>query len=160
MLKSPSLPARVTVFALLAAVFMLPAMTGCGGYTMRGKVIEGFTPGIYTIDASDSRLNSRGVSEVRIVVYRDPGRLSQELVASGVSGPDGSFAIPLDAFGAGWMEETWMIQTSRRGYRNVETIMKLPSNTEKRPLLIVVNEGHADDLPQQEDLWREAEKYR
>jgi hypothetical protein len=148
------------VLAVLTSIIVLPLLAGCGGYALRGKVIQSGTSAVTIIDRHDDRLDQRGVGDVQIRVYRDPGRLSQELVASGVSRPDGTFEIPIREFGAGWMDEQWMIRTHRHGYSNAETVLRLPGNTNRRPVLIMLREGDAAPLREREDLMQEMERYR
>jgi hypothetical protein len=149
------------VLAVLLLASVLPTLIGCGGgYALRGKVTESSISAITVVDRTDSSMDGRGVSDVQIRVYRDPGRLSQELVASGVSRPDGTFEIPISAFGAGWMDEEWLIRTFRHGYSNAEVVMRLPGNTNRRPVLIMLRQGEATPLREREDLLQEMERYR
>jgi len=149
------------LFAAVVLIMPIVLLSGCGGgYVLRGKVIESNTNAITTVDRKDSRMDQQGLGNVQIRVYRDPGRLSQELAASGVSGPDGTFAIPINAFGAGWMDESWLIQTYRDGYSNAETIKRLPGNTNRRPVLIMLRRGDATPFRQREDLLEEMERFR
>lgn len=134
---------------------------GCGeGYVLRGKVIENGGSAITAVDREDSRMDQPGVADVQIRVYRDPGRLSQELAATGVSRPDGRFELPISAFGAGWMDEQWLIQTYRDGYSNAETVLRLPGNTNRRPVLIMLRRGEATRPSDRDDLMQELERYR
>jgi len=148
------------VFAA-AGLAGIALLGGCSsGYALRGKVVEGGISTIAAVDRADDRLAEQGVGDVQIRVYRDPGRLSQELAATGVSHADGSFEIAISAFGAGWMDEEWLIQTYREGYANAETVMRLPGDTVRRPVLIQLRRGAASPMRGREDLMEEIERYR
>src|SRR5690554_7412722 len=100
----------VILCALALAWFALLGGCESAGYTLKGKVISGGFTDIEVVDGDDSRFDGPGVADARILIHRDPGTLKQELIATGRSGSDGTFAIPISAFGAGWMDETWLIQ--------------------------------------------------
>lgn len=142
-------------FIVLFATFVL---AGCGGYTLRGKVVRGSFNNIMVVQPDDEQLQQIGVGNVRIFVHRDPDRLNRELVATGVSGSDGTFNIPVGAFGAGWMTESWMIQAEGRGYHTVEQVIALPGSDER--LIITVMPGRSTPLQQQENLWEQYEEFR
>jgi hypothetical protein len=146
-------------FALLSLVLMIAAAvtSGCGaGYVLRGQVIESGYSAMHVVGV-DEELGA-GVEGVRINLYRDPGRLNQELVASGTSRADGTFEIPVAAFGAGWMDEVWMIETQRSGYGNADSIMRLPGVRQR--LVITLAPGRAAPWSQDDDVMREFERYR
>lgn len=150
---------RIVVFMFTLA-FASVCMTGCGTYTLHGKVVEGFDTGILVVSADDARLGETGVRQVRITIHRDPGSLAQSIVATGSSGPDGTFAIELPAFGAGWMDEVWLIETSRPDYRNVNQTIRLPASSKRNRLLITVAPGRAAPGGQRDDLMEEFRRYR
>lgn len=145
-----------TIFSVTA--LMLALLGGCGSYTLRGKVIEGFGSGVFVVSADDPRLNEPGVEQVRISIHRDPGSLAQSMIATDASGPDGSFAIELPAFGAGWMDERWLVESMRRDYQNASETVRLPSSRQR--LLIVVSPGRAVPSQHRDDLWEEYRRYR
>lgn len=148
------------LLSIIALAFMSGLLSACGSYTLRGKVVEGFDSGIYVVSANYPRLGEPGVRQVRISVHRDPGSLAQTVIASDSSGPDGTFAIELPAFGAGWMDERWLIQTSRPDYRNASETVRLPANTNRNRLLIIVAPGRAVPAEQRDDLWEEYRRFR
>ena len=144
-----------SVFITLMSAFFL---TGCGGYTLRGQVVRGSFNNIMVVESANEHLQQTGVGNVRILVHRDPDRLNRELVATGVSGADGTFNIPIGAFGAGWMSERWMIQAEGRGYHTIEQMIALPGSDER--LIITVMPGRSTPLQDQEDLWEQYEQFR
>ncbi len=144
----------------LISVMLVIALSGCGGYVLRGKVVRGITTDAYLVSADDSRLNDEGVSDVKIVVWRDPNRLNRQRVADGRSGPDGSFTIPIREFGAGWMEEQWMIEIFRTGYQTGSATMTLPGSPSKTPLIVTIAPGPSSPLQAPDPLMDQYERYR
>ena len=144
---------------MLPALFCLWAggLWGCGAYMLEGRAVEGPVSQMTFVDADDDRLEGHGVSNVRITVERDAGRLSAQRVASGVSDSSGRFSIPLDVFGAGWMEEQWGIQATLPGFEAATTVQRLPPKG--RRLLILLAPGFSPD-PREEDLMEFYERYR
>ncbi len=152
-----------TMFRIICTVLafaFVTALCGCGPYTLRGKVIEGFDNAVLIVPVDDPRLDEPGIREARIQVYRDPERLARELIASDSTASDGAFAIELSAFGAGWMDEQWQIDVSRSGFRNSSEVIRLPSNSNRSRMLIILAPGRATPTQQPDNLWEEYERYR
>lgn len=132
---------------------------------LRGRVVEGPGAGMSLVSADDPQMHAAGsgaypgIAGAHVAVTRDPGRGSRQLVGEAASAADGSFAIPIDAFGAGWMEEEWLLQAWARGYRTVEHVTPLPLNGGTR-LLIVLTPGAAIEPRRPEDLMKEADRFR
>ncbi len=142
--------------ALAAAVLL----TGCG-YTLHGRVVEAGWSGMVIAPSAKEAAAGQGVPGVRIAIYRDPGRLSQELIATGTSADDGTFAISLPgAFGAGWMEEVWLIQASRRGFTSIEETIALPLSSASRPLIINIMPGRSTPFAAPDDFHRDIERFQ
>lgn len=143
-----------------AAVALLVMLGGCGsaGYTLTGKVVRGAFTDIEVVSKDDPHLDDAGVGDVRILIHRDPNTLKQELITTGRSRPDGTFEIPISAFVAGWMDETWLIQVERGGYLSGDNIIRLPGMGKR--LLITLAEGTSVPHQQKENLWDEYEKYK
>jgi len=144
----------------LIALMLLIPLTGCGGYVLRGKVVRGITTDAYLVSADDTRLNDEGVGDVKIVIWRDPERLNRKRVADGRSGPDGSFTIPIREFGAGWMEEQWMIEVFRTGYQTGSAMLALPGSPSKTPLIVTVAPGPSSPLQSPDPLLDQYDRYR
>lgn len=147
----------VLVFA--AAAMLLTLLSGCAaGYTLKGKVVRGGFTEIEIVSSDDEDFDEAGVADVRIMIHRDPNTLKQALIATGKSKSDGTFSIAVDAFGAGWMEETWLIQVERGGYLSGNDIIRLPGMGQR--LLITVSEGTSVPHQQRENLWQQYEQYK
>lgn len=148
---------RAITLMLLLPVCLAPS--GCAGYVLHGQAVHGSYSHISVSDGRQDQ-NAQGVGGVRIAVYRDPGRLSQKLIATGTSEPDGTFAIPLPAFGAGWMEEEWMIQATRNGFQSAEGIFPLPLNSRSRPIRVMLSPGTSIPFEHRDDYLRDLERFQ
>lgn len=157
MLKVTVLLQSCLWIAFLAAG--LVAMSGCGGYTLRGKVIRGTASSIEVVHEVDPRLKQPGIANLEVRVVRDPSTLNRHVAGQSRTDGEGAFATYLSGFGAGWMEEQWLIQTSMSGYQNAEQIMKLPPKGSQWRLLITVTPGAATPVDT-ESLTDEADKYK
>lgn len=165
MILTDRMPFRVLVAALL--VSMLVA-AGCGAHRVEGRVVEGDFDFITVVDGGDSRLAAPGIGSTRITFTRDPGRLNAQQAGSGVSDPEGSFDIEIDAFGAGWMSEEWLVRAVRSRFGFAEGQVRLPKPHRGEQLLITIRRaspeevldferrpsGRGEDLYREADLWR------
>lgn len=149
--------AGVVLMALLAG--------GCASYELRGKVIEGHSPGARVVEADDPRLDEPGVGGAAVDVTLDPGRLQAKRIGSGMSDDDGTFALEIDEFGAGFLEHRVEVRGEARGRRVGRGEMILPGSG-KRVLVVVPTTagGGEDDEPDQpgdflEETMRSAEPY-
>lgn len=150
---------RAITLTLLLAL-MTFALAGCG-YTLHGRVVEGHWSHMTVGDSPQDTAAGSGVRGAQISVYRDPGKLSQKLVASGTSSADGTFAIPLrEAFGAGWLEEVWLVQASRQGYTSAEDHITLPIVSANKPLIIILTPGRSAPFAAPDDYHRDLERFR
>ncbi len=148
---------RILCVCVLAALVTMA--TGCsGGYTLSGKVIKGAYTDLEIVSGDDTRFSETGVGEVKILIHRDPLDLNRSLSATGKSHSDGTFEVPIDAFGAGWMDESWLIQVERNGYRSGEMILRLPTGGKR--LLVTMSQGQSTQHEPREDLWEQYEKYK
>ena len=124
---------------VVTLLFSVLLTTGCSRYVLRGRVVEGGGAGVMAVSPDDPRLAQPGVPNVEIRVFRNHRRPNPELAVSGVTDVDGSFSLPIEAFGAGWMEETWLIRARRAGYGDAEATISLPS--EDGRVLILLGPG-------------------
>lgn len=142
----------------LSLVLVLAALVGCSGYTLQGRVVEGMSPAMLFVPADDEQLGEPGVPNVRIAVYRDPDRLSRKEVANGYSRVDGRFEIPIGEFGAGWMDEQWMVVAWRENYETVEGRLDLLRS--KGELLVVLRPGRSIAPAPASDIDQIYERYK
>ena len=150
-------PAR-TWWGLLLA-FWVVSGAGCSAYVLQGRVIEGVSSEMTFVGADDPRLWDTTVGNVRITVHRDPDRLSRRLVATDVSDARGRFVISLQEFGAGWMQEQWLIRASKTGFQTAVSMPRLNQGMKDMRLLIILAPGASQD-PREEDLIEESRRYR
>lgn len=155
---------RRTARSILAALFALPliaALTGCESYSMRGHVIRGDASYIEIVDADDERLDDRGIPGVRVGAHMDPGRLNREFLGSSTTDQNGSFELPIDEFGAGFLEYDISVVAYKKGYLGAEQFFVMPPK-EKR-VLVILAPGNDPDPPSfqdRESLFEEADRYR
>lgn len=143
---------RLAAGCLLAAAAVCGAIAGCA-YRVEGKVVAGDADFVTIVDADDPRLAMPGVDGARIAFIRDPQRLDRRLAANGVSGAEGEISIPIDAFGAGWLEEQWLVQAIRRDRGAAEGMVRLPRGRDR--LLIMLGSASPQELRDIERSWRE-----
>lgn len=171
---SQSLRSLAIVLTLACVVV---ASTGCGGYTLRGRVIQGTTPSVEIVHQMDARLRSpagggpvsspnqtalmpegAGVGNVEVTLYRDPNTPNQRLADRIRSSGEGNFTLHLGGFGAGWMEEKWQVVSMNTGYANTVNTLKLPVNPDKFRLLITIAPGTA--TPPEQDVMEQFDQFK
>ena len=134
--------------------------TGCSSYVIKGTVIPGAVSDMTFVESNDSRLREPPVSNVRITVQRDPNDLSRQMVGTDVSDAHGRFVITLDEFGAGWMDEVWLIRATKGGFKNTTSMQRLDADKRHQRLLIIMAPGLSSVPQDQEDLMEEFREYR
>lgn len=149
--------ARMARFmACLAAI----ALGGCA-YRLDGKVVDGF--GSATVGrADDADARKGGIGGASVELIRDSGTMNRTVAARAVSGPDGRFTLDVQGFGAGWMEERWMLRVRRSGCENVESEVTLPPSTSGRLLIVTMARGKSTPFRDPENagsIMDEARRY-
>ena len=141
----------------LIAVAWLATAGGCQTYVIEGTVVQGPFGEMTFVRPDDPRLNDPPIANVRVTVDRDPDSLSRRQVGTRITDAKGWFEIPVGEFGAGWMDEQWLLVAFKNGYQTLSTTQRLPRGSERR-LLIIMTPGHAEDSPED---WREQyERFR
>ncbi len=136
-------------------------LTGCGdGYVMRGKVLPGYQTAAHVVSSEDPRFETEGTPGVQIYVVRDHNSLRRARVAQGTSGRDGVFEFRISEFGAGWMDETWLIQIHGQGVVTGESIIRLPDGGDGETLLVTVESGQSSPIQEREDLLKQIDTYK
>ncbi len=148
---------QLRVLNRLVLVGLLGGFSGCGGYVLKGRVVEGVGGDMTFVAPDDLHLAEPGLADARITLERDPGRLSAHVAASGLSDLDGRFAVALDAFGAGWMDERWRIEATKLGFARTSRLQRLDSATRDRRLLIILAPGYSEP---REDLLQQLQRFR
>ena len=101
-------------------------LVGCTGYTLQGRVLSGPVTAVRVVDADDPRLEDPGLAGAVIDLTLDPGSLARISVPPSIAGSDGSFAIPIDQFGAGLLEYDVSIVVRCEGHESAAQVLRLP----------------------------------
>lgn len=145
-------PTRRTgaMFLLLLVI----VLTGCESYQMRGVVIEGAVSSMVVVDQDDPRLTRGfGMPMAAIEVSLDPDRLSRKSLPRALSEVDGTFAVPVDEPGAGFLEYDVRVVVRRNGYNTATADIRLPGP--KQRLLVTLVGGEDTYQPEPPDLMEE-----
>ena len=135
-------------------------LAGCQSYVLKGKVTRGSLSTMSLVEPDDPRLAEPGVQNVQIAVHRDPGRLAIRLAGRSLSNARGAFAVELDEFGAGWMDEEWLVIATRRGFETAQLQLRIPSRKDPRRLLIILAPGISEVPDLRDDLIEQYERFR
>lgn len=131
----------------LVLLGLLPA--GCNSYQLRGVVVEGAVSAIMIVDKTDPRLaDGDGLPMAVIDVALDPDRLSREPLPRGISNVDGSFAIPVDKPGAGYLEYDVRVLVRRSGYNTAVQDLRIPGPNKRLLVTLVNGEDHYRPEPE------------
>lgn len=158
----PSLRQVRTFVGMLGAVATLLS-AGCNSYTLRGKVVRGETSSVELVHEMDPRIKPQtagGVPHVEVRVYRDPKTMNKHMSGRERTGTDGNFSIGLGDFGAGWMQEEWLVQAALYGFENAELLTKLPSKNSKTRLLITLAPGTFIPPEESSDYMQDYEQFK
>lgn len=120
--------------ALCSACAFLCA--SCSTYQLKGKVVEGEISYIAVVEADDPRLTGPGIHATRIELWNDPTRLNRELIGEVMSDQSGSFSIPVEEIGAGFLMYDVGVKTDRPEYVPAELNFRLPPK-EQRILIML-----------------------
>ncbi len=141
----------------LIPVACLAAAGGCQTYVIQGTVVQGPFGDMAFVRPDDPRLDDPPIANVRVTVDRDPDSLARRQVGTRITDARGRFEIPVGEFGAGWMDEQWLLRAFKNGYQTVSTTRRLPRGSDRR-LLIIMTPGHSEAAP--DDLQEQYERFR
>lgn len=142
---------------LIACGLTAVLLTGCGGGTiLRGKVVSGPQSMVMVVPGDDPRLAGPGIDGVTVALTLDPRSLGRKPLGDGVSYGDGTFAIPINEFGAGLLEYEIGVLARIEGREHAEGFFKLPPGGQR--VLIVMAKG-ADTYREFEDPRSEIKRY-
>ena len=136
---------------LLLACFGL-VLTGCGGYALQGRVIEGPQPAVLVVSKNDSRLKQPGIGGASLMLTIDPDSLNAKMLPMDMADDQGWFATPVDVTGAGLLEYDVQVVCRAAGYTAAARTLPLPAGHKR--LLIVLPAG-ADRYKPQGDILQE-----
>jgi hypothetical protein len=139
---------------LILAALLAVSIAGCGeGYMLRGRVIRSETSYVALVDPSDPRLDDdtvQGIPGVTLHLQMDPGKLNRETITRDVSAPDGSFALRVPNFGAGWMEYDVGLFARKPGLTPAQHFFRLPPDSKR--VIIMMAPGHDQSLGEDLDM--------
>jgi hypothetical protein len=145
-------------WALCLAV--LATAAGCSTFVIKGNVIAGATSDMSFVPPGDLRLREPPLTNVRITVQRDPDSLSRHMVGTDLSDAHGQFVISLDEFGAGWMDEKWLIRATKPGFKTATAMPRFEPGTKKMRLLVIMAPGHSSAPREDDDLMEQYRQHR
>jgi hypothetical protein len=137
---------------------MVCLLSGCGGYVLRGKVVEGPEPGVRVVSANDREMERPGIGGARVEVVVDPMSLGRRVVEPVETDSSGEFAVPIEEFGAGSLEYEASVVARRGGFRHVAELIALPGGD--RRVLIVLTPGTDGYRPPDDPLGESREFLR
>jgi hypothetical protein len=140
----------------LGLIVWLTLAAGCGQYVLEGKVVEGDASAVQAVPPDDPRLEKPGLGQAQIVLTLDPQSLGRERIASSTVQPDGSFAIPVDVFGAGFLEHEFGARARLDGYNAAYDVFMLPGGNQK--LLITLAPGR-DTYDEPDEALEESKRF-
>lgn len=141
--------------AILGLMGLATVLLGCGGTTLRGKVVQGQASSIAFVADDDVRLLSTGVSQTRLTLTLDPGSLGSKILANIVCQPDGTFEVPVKEFGTGLLEYEFELLARSDGYDSAQDRFRWPGN---KHILVTLRRG-ADRYRPEGDPLKEARPY-
>lgn len=130
----------MTRFALfLLACLSTLTLGACSAHQVRGVVVVGQQSSVQLVHKSDPRLEGEPVAGANISAIIDPQSLDRSRLPAVLSDPLGAFAIPVDEFGAGWLDYELGILARRDSFAPAEGFVKLPGGDTR--VLIVLAPG-------------------
>lgn len=152
----------LTACRMLIGLMMIACLgvaSGCG-YSLRGKVVQGPVSGVEIVHETDQRLDGPGLANTEVLVRRDPESLRPHLVGQARTNSAGEFTMRIAEFGAGWMQELWLVQSTLSGHQNAHQLIKLPGKSSRSRLLITLAPGTATPVDQKGDYMQDFEQFR
>jgi hypothetical protein len=130
-------------WSLMLVLIAGAALSGCSAYALRGRVVEGSTPGIIVLKQNDPRLQGFGLPGARIQATLDPEAMRPIAIPPTITDGQGWFEMPIDQTGAGFLEYEIRLIAHLAGHQTAIDTFKLPGGD--RRILIVLAPG--DDGP-------------
>jgi len=156
-------PRMATCLFSALALIIVPLLTGCGSYTIKGRVIRGPAPAIQLVSSSDRRLketNGTG-SGAAVAAILEPDTPTERVdLGTYITDEQGWFEIPVNAFGSGFLEYEAMFIAQRDGNQGAMQTLDLPRRGQR--VLITLPLG-ANNVKRPErfidDVFKDAEPY-
>jgi len=143
----------------LIALALATTLAGCADYRLRGRVVAGDASYITVVSADDPALaEGRGLPGATVTITTDPERISREQAGTGVSGPDGAFAVEFTEPGGGLLLYDVGVRVTRAGYAPAELFLELPKGSKR--LLVVLAPGREQPGSREEDPLEQYRRFR
>jgi len=152
----PSIPSSRALHALLAGA--LACASGCA-YRLEGRVVDGFG-GASVVREGDDEARKSGIPGVTIELVRDAGTMNRAVAARATSDSSGRFELEIDGFGAGWMQEEWLLRARRNGFETVEQQVDLPGDPKGRVMVLGMARGKSRPFREPESSRRILDEVR
>ncbi len=134
--------------ARLVLATMLCVLMGCSPYHMQGIVVEGAESKILVVSKDDPRLaEGHGIPLASIKLTLEPNYLSRRTLPQVQSEVDGTFALPVDEPGAGYLDHWVRIIVQRDGYNTATSDRLLPGPSQRLLVTLVYGEDHYQPEP-------------
>jgi hypothetical protein len=138
----------LAVLSLMGAL----VLAGCG-YRLDGKVVDGFG-GVSIGRADDAEARKSGIGGATVELVREPDTMNRTVAARATSDSSGRFTLEVNGFGAGWMEEQWLIRVRRSGFETIETDVQLPREPKDRLAIVTMARGKSRPFREPENSRR------
>jgi len=143
-------PARSSRFTALLLVALALTPIGCESYALRGKVVTGDESLVTLVTDDDPRLADPGIANATLRVTLDPHSLGRQVLAESVTRTDGSFAIPINKFGAGTLEYPIELLARRKDHAHAKAVFQLPPRDQR--VLVILAPGRDTYRPPDDPL--------
>lgn len=144
------------------ALALVAVLSGCG-YHLSGRVVEGGFDSVDMLPRSQAEdVGGAPVAGAIIELYRDPQTPKRRLVGTARSDDRGEFTMVLQDFGAGWMEERWLVRIRRNGFKGAEQTVELPGSPDGWRVVGTLSRGRAVPFAEPESgssLRRQADSF-
>lgn len=138
----------------LALCLAIALVAGCGTYQMRGVVVEGSISRIRVVSEDDPRLKEGYALPLALVECTlDADRLSRKELPQGMTDVDGTFAVPVDETGAGYLDYYVRVVVRKSGYDTAVQNLRVPGP--KQRLLVTLAHGVDQYKPKPKDMMDE-----
>ena len=132
-------PSALASAAALASA--LACVAGCS-YRLEGRVVEGHG-GASVVRSGDDEARKSGIPGVTVELVRDASTMNRAVASRATSDASGRFELEVDGFGAGWMQEQWLLRARRNGFETVEQEVDLPGDPKGRVMVLGMVRGRS-----------------
>ena len=142
------------MIGLLMLTVSAAASLGCESqYVLEGRVVQGATSGAFVVDANDPRLAGPPIDYATVQLTLDPRSLGRENLGSTTTMQDGTFRLPLNLMGAGFLEHEVRLISRAEDFQSTEGFFILPGSSKR--VLVIMNKGR-DTLGPTDDPYQRA----